>query len=142
MTWLFMLSSKINLAVSSIEFCRCKFDEGDIWIRLSSGCCHAAMIPLLYETPFEIRLTIHHANAQEGHEQRRASGTVPNRVWLLVMLRGDIDEDRYARSSQSNSSPFFIPASTTDESSAHSASVISKHHPSPNAFFTASSSNH
>ena len=50
-----------------------------------SGCSHVAMIPLLYETPFEIRLPIHHANAEEGHEQRRANGTVSNKVWLLVM---------------------------------------------------------
>ena len=37
---------KTSLAVSSIEFCQCKFDEGDIREGLSGGCGHIFMIPL------------------------------------------------------------------------------------------------
>jgi hypothetical protein len=36
---------KINLAVSSTEFCQCKFDKGKIGIRLSGGGGHGGMIP-------------------------------------------------------------------------------------------------
>lgn len=37
------IASKTNLAVSSIEFCQCTFDEREIEIRLGSG--HGVMIP-------------------------------------------------------------------------------------------------
>ena len=39
--------SRITLAVSSTEFCQCKFDEGDIREGLGGGCGYAAMISLL-----------------------------------------------------------------------------------------------
>jgi hypothetical protein len=38
---------KTNLAVSSIEFCQCKFDERDIRERLGGGSGHRVMIPLV-----------------------------------------------------------------------------------------------
>jgi hypothetical protein len=33
---------KTNLVVSSIDFCQCKFDKGDIGFRLSSGDRHSS----------------------------------------------------------------------------------------------------
>jgi hypothetical protein len=37
---------RLYLAVSSTEFCRCTFDEGQIGIRLGGGCGHIWIIPL------------------------------------------------------------------------------------------------
>jgi hypothetical protein len=43
-------AAKTNLAVSSIEYCQCTFDERDIRIRYGSCSGHDAMIPLeLYQ---------------------------------------------------------------------------------------------
>jgi len=36
---------KTNLAITSTEFCQCKFDERDIGRGLGSGCGHRARIP-------------------------------------------------------------------------------------------------
>jgi len=40
--------TKTNLAVSSIEFCQCKYCESNIGLGLSSGGGHRAMIPLMF----------------------------------------------------------------------------------------------
>jgi hypothetical protein len=40
-------AARTNLAVSSMEYCDCLFDEGDIWILLDGGGGHKAMIPPL-----------------------------------------------------------------------------------------------
>jgi hypothetical protein len=37
-------SFRRSLAVSSIEFCQCKFDERDVDTRLGGGCCHKVMM--------------------------------------------------------------------------------------------------
>jgi hypothetical protein len=38
-------AAKINLAVSSMEYCCCLFDKHAIWIRLGGCCRQTAMIP-------------------------------------------------------------------------------------------------
>ena len=40
-----------NLAVSSILFCQCKFDECDIGMADGGGCGHIVMIPLRHIIP-------------------------------------------------------------------------------------------
>ena len=40
-------TAKVNLAVSSIEFCQSLLDERDIRKGLGGGCGHVVMIPLL-----------------------------------------------------------------------------------------------
>jgi hypothetical protein len=40
------LAAKTSLAVNSMEYCGCQFDERDIGIRLSGGRGHGEMIPL------------------------------------------------------------------------------------------------
>jgi hypothetical protein len=70
---------KTNITVSSIEFCRCKFDEGDISRGLSGGCGHETIIPPIQSTS--------HIHLDYRRKDTVDKNFVPSRLeWALLNM--------------------------------------------------------